>query len=99
VNESHEVISITLLTPVDEFTTELNHIFYSSDPVGQISLVAAGALRQAVYLPGRESFPEASKDSKAHPNFFWWEIQTRKHAGITSSRNKWFSPKKVRRTS
>ena len=32
VNECHEVISITLLTPVDENTTELNHIFYSSLP-------------------------------------------------------------------
>ncbi len=30
VGESHEIISITILTPLTEHTTELNHIFYSS---------------------------------------------------------------------
>jgi hypothetical protein len=30
VGERHEVISITILTPLTENTTELNHIFYTS---------------------------------------------------------------------
>src|SRR5690606_31673555 len=30
VGEKHQVISITLLTPIDENNTELNHIFYTS---------------------------------------------------------------------
>lgn len=30
VGENHEIVSITILTPLTENTTELNHIFYSS---------------------------------------------------------------------
>ena len=30
VGEKHQIISITLLTPIDEQNTELNHIFYTS---------------------------------------------------------------------
>ncbi len=32
VGENHEIVSITTLTPLNEHTTELNHIFYSSLP-------------------------------------------------------------------
>jgi len=33
VGTKHEIISITILTPLDEHTTELNHIFYTSLPL------------------------------------------------------------------
>lgn len=67
VGDKHEIISITTLTPLNEHSTELNHIFYSTLPATRWFWWPLKRLGQKFIGQDLDVFIKLSKGLESHP--------------------------------
>jgi len=67
IGEKHEIVSITTLTPLNEHSTELNHIFYSSLPATRWLWWPLKRLGQKFIGQDLDVFIKLSKGLKSNP--------------------------------
>ena len=67
IGDSHEIVSITILTPLNENSTELNHIFYSSLPATKWLWWPLRRLGQKFIGQDLDVFKKLSKGLESNP--------------------------------